>query len=123
MPKAKIPEPTPVIKDLPGDAEKLYQEGQKNSAPPSLKSQLFEAASAAFPTGEVSVKILTPDDPKLARRNFTDNQVYVRVRFEGYAVAGFIPETSKPDEMDKLIVRLKHDARTSAAALKPQPAI
>lgn len=98
----------------------------------SLKTELFNAASEAFPDGEVGVKVLTPDDPKLARRGFSENQISVRVQFKGidakgnsvpYAVAGFIPESSKPEEIGKLIVRLRLDKRSAFDALKPQIAI
>src|SRR5690348_7539472 len=81
--------------------------------PADIKTALFQAASEAFKDGEVSVKLLTPDSPKLARRNFVDNQLSVRVAFTttngNFAVAGFIPENAKPDEVDKLITRLKLD--------------
>jgi hypothetical protein len=88
-----------------------------------IKTALFQAASEAFKDGEVSVKILTPDSPKLARRNFVDNQVSVRVQFStpngSFAIAGFIPEDAKPGELEKLITRLRLDRRNSEAALKP----
>src|SRR5689334_16940814 len=96
--------------------------------PADTKTALFQAASEAFKDGEVSVKLLTPDHPKLARRNFVDNQISVRVLLTGvdakgqnvpFAVAGFIPENAKPEEVDKLITRLKLDRRTAEASLKP----
>lgn len=87
------------------------------------KTALFQAASEAFPDGEVGVKLLTPDHPKLAKRSIIDNQVYVRVQFHGFAVAGFVPENGRPDEIAKLIGRLKLDYRVAEDALNPKPAV
>lgn len=87
------------------------------------KSAVFQAASEAFNDAMVSVVFYPPEHPKLAKRAILDPHIGVRVQFNGFAVAGMVPENAKDEDIAKLIARLRHDHHVAQDAMKPKPAV
>lgn len=89
-----------------------------------LKLKLFEALSAEFPDGEVTVKDYSPGHPKLAARRLVHAHIGARVLFtsdknEQYAVAAMIPANSDDKEIADVVARLADDKRRTEIALTP----
>lgn len=85
---------------------------------------MAEAAMAAFPDGEVTVREYTPGHPKLAARRLVHPHVGVRILFTGeggekYAIAGMIPATSTDNDVAELMARLADDKRRTEVVMVP----
>lgn len=80
---------------------------------------VFRAARAAFPDGQVSIRQYNSDHPKLALRHIDEDQLGVRVTFDGYAIAGMVAVGADEKAVADLVKRLKQDRRKFADSTKP----
>lgn len=92
---------------------------------PSVKMQVFQAVSDAFPGKNVSVIEYELGNPKLGGGIVPHIGVKVQLSFPAgsFAVAGRVPETADDAAIAQLIGRLKADALKHEAILTPRVAI